>query len=254
MARQGKHYPYFDTMDEDFPITRGTLPTGEPYQDVGGFALPTDEKHVPDWMRGNRFRELVKGRLHYQYQKQRKFYAAIPPNRRRYAIDVGAHVGLWAWHLADEFEFVQCVEPLPLHLSLLAYNMRDKDNWGAAPFALGDRQGKVLMEVTPRTSVAAHVSEGGSIFVDMVRLDDMDVDPYLDLIKIDVEGYEERVIMGAERTIKKHSPYVILEQRGHDEDFHGFRVNGAGLLLHSWGYHDVVGRLGHSRDLMMAKI
>ena len=42
------------------------------------------------------------------------------------------------------------------------------------------------------------------------KLDDYDLKP--DLIKIDVEGHENEVIMGSIKTIKKHKPFIFIER------------------------------------------
>ncbi len=44
----------------------------------------------------------------------------------------------------------------------------------------------------------------------MRRLDDFDFDD-VDLIKIDVEGHEAKVIEGAEKTIRRTTPVLIVE-------------------------------------------
>ena len=46
----------------------------------------------------------------------------------------------------------------------------------------------------------------------MKKLDDFEYDN-LDFVKIDVEGYENKVILGAENTLKKHKPIIIVEQK-----------------------------------------
>ena len=47
------------------------------------------------------------------------------------------------------------------------------------------------------------------------RLDDFDLDPYF--IKIDVQGFEYEVLLGAESTIRKSKPILLIETPGEDE-------------------------------------
>ena len=53
----------------------------------------------------------------------------------------------------------------------------------------------------------------------MHRLDDLNIPP-LDYIKIDCEGYELNVLKGAEQTIKKHKPIIVIEQKFHKDVGH----------------------------------
>lgn len=56
----------------------------------------------------------------------------------------------------------------------------------------------------------------------------------VDLIKIDVEGHEFRVLKGGENTIKKYSPIIIIEDNGSDEKWG--KETGAIDLLKEMGY------------------
>lgn len=54
-------------------------------------------------------------------------------------------------------------------------------------------------------------------------------DDKIDLIKIDVEGYEYKVLLGAKETLKKYNPVIIIEC--FDKYFE--KVNS---LLNEYGY------------------
>ena len=56
----------------------------------------------------------------------------------------------------------------------------------------------------------------------------------VDLIKIDVEGHEFRVLKGGENTINKYSPIIIIEDNGSDEKWG--KETGAIDLLKEMGY------------------
>ena len=52
-----------------------------------------------------------------------------------------------------------------------------------------------------------------SLEISIQKLDDLAKDfQRIDLIKMDVEGYESKVIIGGENTIKKHQPIILFEQ------------------------------------------
>jgi len=54
-------------------------------------------------------------------------------------------------------------------------------------------------------------------------------------IKLDVEGYEYFALKGAEKTIKKWRPVVLIEENGLCNRY-GIKDGQCGELLKSWGY------------------
>ncbi len=136
--------------------------------------------------------------------------AALPlVKAHRRAIDVGAHVGLWSRWLVDRFLCVEAFEPVAEHAELFRRNVRKK--CGLYQVALGDHDAFVGMKSFPEDTGRAHVNGSGD--VEMRTLDSYGFTD-VDLIKIDVEGYELAVVRGAEQTLKHNMPIVIIEQRG----------------------------------------
>ena len=69
----------------------------------------------------------------------------------------------------------------------------------------------------------------------MWRLDTLEFDR-IDYIKIDCEGYELTILEGAEQTVKKHKPVIVVEQKLHkDTGITEDTQYGAVELLESWG-------------------
>ena len=79
---------------------------------------------------------------------------------------------------------------------------------------------------------AAEVLE--QAFVQDLDMDSFDLQD-VDFIKIDTEGYELFVVRGAEQTIKRCRPTMIVEQKGHGMQYFGFRKEEAVELLETWG-------------------
>lgn len=172
-----------------------------------GVWLPDGEKHFPDWM--DRNGEIVEGRGTYQIKKLRE---ALRYTRNfRLAVDVGAHVGLWAMHLAARFQLLHAYEPVSEFRQCFALNV-EAANVVIHPCALGAASGKVGMAYDRADSGGTHVGGEGEISLEPLDLYGLE---NVDFIKIDCEGYEHHVIEGAKATLLRCRPCVIVEQKPH---------------------------------------
>jgi FkbM family methyltransferase len=135
------------------------------------------------------------------------------------AVDVGAHVGLWSRVLCDYFAKVLAFEPV--FTDCFRRNLEDKTNVTLYPVALSDRTGSVEMEINQGNSGTTHVARtptGQRETVPMTTLDSYRLDN-VDLLKVDVEGWEYRVLRGAEETLLRFKPVVICEHKGHEKAY-----------------------------------
>lgn len=179
--------------------------------------FPDGETQLPDEMSKVNLR--VDGRLTWQYHKYVAALSLLPLDRRRVAVDVGAHVGLWSYYMARDFAELHAFEP----------NIEAAWCWGRNlpagtvngcdarlhQCALGADHGIVTLEQAPGQSGGAHIwpiaSAGAEGTIEQRPLDDFELDA-VDLIKIDVEGYETAVIEGARKTLLRCKPIVIVEE------------------------------------------
>lgn len=179
-----------------------------------GLALPDGEEHLMAWM--DRAGELVAGKPTYQLSKYRAALALLPAGRRRHAVDVGAHAGLWTRVMSLDFERVTAFEPVKAHLDCLFENTADRPNVWVRARALGAAPGTVRLHNRTRGSTGdtgvALADEVGGPAVPLERLDDQDFRA-LDLLKIDNEGYECFVVQGGRETLRRFRPVVIVEQK-----------------------------------------
>lgn len=198
---------------------------------IGGLWLPASEEHFVEMMApGAKRHRVVDGRWTYQLHKIEGFLAKVPGGRRRRCIDAGAHAGLWAVHLRKEFAAVEAFEPVPLHRACFAANVTGA-NVTLHAYALGAEAGSAAMHVPEDTTGNAHIateevlSNGrGPIRLEKgiaVRSLDSFGFAEVDLIKIDVEGYELPVVEGAAETLLRERPFVVVEQKGNDARFYG---------------------------------
>ena len=160
----------------------------------------------------------------------------------RTALDIGAHVGTWSLGMAKRFENVLSFEPNEINYQFLKENTRNTENIQIKHCAMGDKNCHVSMMPGIENSGMSYVSlEQGDVpmmTVDyFIRESGYPVyEKYIiDLIKIDVEGFELPVLMGAKDTIERYKPVIMVELSGHGDRF-GFPDKDVQDYLLSLGY------------------
>lgn len=143
-------------------------------------------------------------------------------------VDIGANIGAYSLALGKSFANIIAFEPNPETHSLLSHNLKfnlDCD-YVASQLALGDGSYLAKISTTKANRGGASILpcnyERGEITE--VRVETLDSvletdiglceKTAIDLIKIDVEGFEADVIQGAIKTIKDHRPVVAFEWSG----------------------------------------
>ncbi len=126
------------------------------------------------------------------------------------ALDIGAHIGIFSRRMAQDFALVHAFEPDARNYACLVRNVPRwtvRTTYGAAGQQRG--MGRVRVDATENTGARGFVAAVDGD-VPMYSIDEFDYDN-LGLIKIDTEGFEHRVLVGALGTIKKHKPVLIVE-------------------------------------------
>ena len=128
-------------------------------------------------------------------------------------VDVGANIGYYAImfaRLVRKEGSVLCIEPEPDNLVELRRNVAGNDlcNVEILGVAAGEKVGRVGFAAGINGTVASEPD--GQLDVDMVLLDSV-INEKIDLIKIDVEGYEGQVLAGAERVLRQFHPKLFVE-------------------------------------------
>lgn len=137
--------------------------------------------------------------------------------QRRTAVQAGGNVGLWPLRMARDFEQVITFEPDRISFECLKENVSAKwTNVLPLPFALGGASGRCSIV---RASLGSHsVTKGRDVI--MFALDDIVIDD-LDLLQLDIEGYELCALIGAKQTIQRCGPVIQVELRGFTERYGG---------------------------------
>ena len=195
-----------------------------------GWQFPDFETHFPKMLK----KSVDKG-LPPEYQIAVRKRSIELCAKRGTALDIGANVGLWGRDLVDNFAKVIAFEPVAVFRECLEKNVIG-NNFFISPVALGDQDTVATMIITEGNSGHSHLDPNtiGSGDVTVVKLDNLNIDN-VDYIKIDCEGYEYRVLQGAEQTVKRWRPIIVVEQKPHDAYSKDYGQFAAIALLESWG-------------------
>jgi FkbM family methyltransferase len=207
-------------MDNGRNRTRGRLEGDRTMIKFEEWMLPDREKHLQEWM--TKVNHRANGRIAYQLNKYEMALRHCPLSRRRTAVDIGAHVGLWSWHMSHDFQQLKAFEPYPDHIECYKENMQPRENWNLYFTALGDKDGVVNIRTRTLDSSGDTGIEDEGITVKIHRLDDYNF-TNVDFIKVDCEGYEYFALKGATETLKRWKPTVIVEQKGFETKY-GLRL------------------------------
>lgn len=127
-------------------------------------------------------------------------------------VDVGANIGYYALlfaHHVGPRGYIYCIEPDPTNLIELRANVAENSLERIVtviPTAAGAYDGMTRFE----PGLNSHVVPQGSVEISVRKVDSLI--PYkVDLIKIDVEGYEGAVLVGASATINQFRPVLLVE-------------------------------------------
>lgn len=134
-------------------------------------------------------------------------------------IDVGANIGWLSLVGANAVGIngkVIAFEPVPSTFEILKSNkeLNKFSQITLHQFALGNSE--EIVTIYPETdnrggaSILNHESDCG-IEIEVKKLDNLELNTKVDVIKIDVEGFELDVLKGAFKTIKKDKPKLIIE-------------------------------------------
>lgn len=205
---------------------------------VNGIWLPSTDNHLPTHF-NLMINPLIDGKATYQWRKYVRAMTHV--KHRGHAVDIGAQIGLWTRVMALDFERVTSFEPLPEHHECFELNVT-VPNVILHKVALSDGSGEFDLVSPAETTGNTHVMAVGEI-ADKSRVVTVSAHPMdsfgltdINFLKIDVEGYELPVVLGAERTIRKYKPVIIIEQKpnGNAERYGRKRLEALDTLK-SWG-------------------
>lgn len=195
---------------------------------VNGFWVPSNDIHIEEWKSGKPFTQnkcLLKF-IDYCVSQQKRF---------RTVLDVGAWCGTWSKAMEPFAKKVIAFEPDNTHFTCLQRNCTI--NCDPRQEAVGSESKNISLTKDDFTQ-AKRVDKDGTIR--MVTLDSFNFTD-IDLIKIDVEGYEMEVIKGAQETLKS-TQYLMIELNNNTKKYGSNNVEvekyigslGFKVLINQW--------------------
>ena len=165
--------------------------------------------------------------------------------------DCGAAEGLFSLIVAHRCRRVYAVEPNPRFVAAMQKTFQGVENVEIVPAALSDEEGEAHLIDSGAASSIDY--SGAGIPLKVTTIDDLFRDTPVTYIKADLEGYELKVLKGAESAIRTYGPKeAITTYHGRDhasaiEEYlkkinPGYRIKtkgiepnfGAPVMLHAW--------------------
>ncbi len=158
----------------------------------------------------------------YQYEKINKDSIEKSLDNSKVFFDIGSNIGLFSIYFKLKFPEleVHAFEPEPLNIRCLESSIESfkLSNFKLNKIGLSDEECETKLYVDPVNMGGASVSQSSGDRV-AITINISTLDKYveshhiqnIDVIKIDVEGLEEKIIDGAAESLKKYKPLIIFE-------------------------------------------
>jgi FkbM family methyltransferase len=134
-------------------------------------------------------------------------------------VDAGANIGIYSQFLSlhvGPSGVVHSFEPSPKNFMRLRSATRKLPNVHVCQAAVGERSGKTMLYLSDKLNVdhRAYPTEGDArraLQIEMMALDDyFKPGERVDLIKIDIQGYELHALQGAKRILEENPEIKLL--------------------------------------------
>ena len=168
---------------------------------INNFWIPSNDAQIEKWRKDG-----------YPYMQDRclnRFlkYCDNKNIQFKTVLDIGAWCGTWSLAMQKYAENIFCYEPNKTHFACLEKNLASFSNVSLYNCAIGNEEGFVKLTEETATQNTRVIQEKGDTKI--CTIDSLSLDN-VDLIKIDVEGFEMEVLKGATETIK-NVEYIMIE-------------------------------------------
>ena len=180
------------------------------HSDVGDLLFPAYDRFILPSIRANGS---------WEPEESAYIRAHLRPGMR--AMNVGANVGYTALVMAGavgDDGTVIALEPDPLNFSLLWHNLARNGAERTIPIhaAAGDATGSISLQQSPDNAGDHRTTHQplsvGAVEVPLVRIDDLlPADARLDLVSVDAQGFDHRIVRGMTGLLQRCRPHLLVE-------------------------------------------
>lgn len=173
-------------------------------------------KKLADWWVPDREEVGIIDILNEWEEKHKNVLSYV--KKKRKAIQAGGYVGVFSKGLSKYFEEVITFEPVKENWDCLVENIQEP-NIRKFNSAIGDQNTALkIRKIIHNNCGAIQLESSSSGDIKLVRLDDLYFEN-IDLLWLDLEGYEVKALLGAKNLIKKYKPVIVLENNGLIHEF-----------------------------------
>ena len=152
----------------------------------------------------NAFIDILDG-----FESYRPVYDGYVENKG-VAVQAGGYCGVFPRLLGEMFNTVYTFEPDPLNFFCLNLNCQT-DNIVKAQGGLGEEHGMVsVVRQHNNNRGMNYVQRSANSKIPIYRIDDLELNA-CDLIQLDTEGYEHKILLAAKNTIARFKPLISVE-------------------------------------------
>ena len=168
---------------------------------INNFWIPSNDEQIEKWRK--------EGHPHMQDRCLNRLltHCKVRNIKFKTILDIGAWCGTWSLAMQKYAENIFCYEPDKTHFACLEKNLESFNHVSLYNHAIGNEDGFVKLSEETATQNTRVIQEKGDTKI--CTIDSLNLDN-IDLIKIDVEGFEMEVLKGATETIK-NVQYIMIE-------------------------------------------
>ena len=170
-------------------------------------------------------------------------------SERSVVVQAGGAAGMYPVFYANHFETVYTFEPETDNFTCLEYNCKNLKNVIYKNAGLGSAAGTAtLAKIAPQNAGMHRIVDPATLnpnvpqeilsTIELVTIDSLNLDR-CELLHLDVELHELEALRGAEETINRCKPIIVVETGGRPSPAHEYLV-GLGYKLHTQARMDAV--------------
>lgn len=134
--------------------------------------------------------------------------------KREVCVTAGGNCGMYARLYSKLFDVTYTFEPDSLNFHCLVNNTQT-DNVVKIQAALGEKASFGNIVRKSMNNVGMHRIEGNG-YIPIMTIDSFNF-PVIDLLQLDVEGYEQKALEGAVETINRCNPVIVVERNSSEK-------------------------------------